>query len=131
MMVAMSAASSVVASPVMRTPSPFVLTLPGRSTGTIRTRRHSLQQQHLAKPYLDGLCRRAAPFCPRRHIVIDDAHRRNLAALADRNMVVDPHSRAKHDKIAQRDTAGNSGLSHDHAMSADDDIVRDVDKIVD
>src|ERR1700730_8842427 len=131
MMAAISAVSSVVATSFMPPRSPVVLGFRRGLVALVGTHCQTLQRLHLAEPLPDRLGGSAAPDRSRRNVVLDDADRRDLGPLADRDMVVDSHPGGEHDEIPQRHAAGYSGLGHDDAMPADFHIVGDVDEVVD
>src|SRR5713101_5358460 len=107
------------------------LRLPPAGALLAGSRRHLLQQFHLAEPDSRGLRRNSAPARARRHVVIDDAGCGNLRALPDPDVIVDAYPRPEHDEIADRHAPRDAGLGHQDAMAADHDIVADLNQIVD
>src|SRR5262249_39993130 len=67
----------------------------------------------------------------RLHVVLDVRRPSYLRAIADRYVADDARMRAHDDKISQPRRASNSTLRHNHAMTADDNVVRDLYEVVD
>src|SRR5262249_7686659 len=107
------------------------LRLPAASALLAATRRHLLENLHLAKPNSCGLCRDTSPARARRHVVVDDAGCGYLRPVADTNVIVDAHARSQHDEVADGDASRDAGLRHHDAMTPDDDIEADLDQVVD
>ena len=115
----------------------------GRSLGLTRpvTCRLPIQSSNLAAkllergqlpcPILERARRRATHAGARLDVVLDVRRPGYLRAIADRHVADDARVRAHDDKIAQLRRAGNPTLRHNHAMAADDDVVRDLHEVVD
>ena len=80
---------------------------------------------------LVGFGKITAPAAVGRNVVLDPAHRRNLGAVADLEVVVDAHLRAQRDVVTDRQAAREPDLGREQAVPADGHIVADLDLIVD
>src|SRR5450432_1083180 len=96
-MVAMSAASSVIAASLMCPSSSAVLAL-GRLAGAAMPGQ-ALECRNLAEELLYRLGRCPDPARPRRRIVHDAGFRSQRRACADRQVIGDPHLPARHDIV--------------------------------
>src|SRR6267142_2268751 len=95
------------------------------------TLRQPLHCNNLLEPLLGRLCKETAPAAVGRDVVLDPAHRRNLGAVADLEMVVDAHLGAQRDVVTDRQAAREPDLGREQAVPADGYIVADLDLIVD
>src|SRR6185437_2253611 len=93
--------------------------------------RHLLDHLHFAEPLFDRLRRCAAPASAGRYIAVDNAGPRNLRAFADRHVVIYADPRTQHNKVFQGRAAGYSHLRHQYAVTADADVMADLDQVVD
>src|SRR6187455_3451596 len=73
----------------------------------------------------------AAPAPVGRNVILDRAHRRDLSAVADLEVVVDSHLGTQRHIVANRQTARQPYLGGQQTMPADRHIVADLDLIVD
>src|SRR6266850_4452266 len=95
------------------------------------TLRQPLHCNNLLEPLLGRLCKEPAPAAVGWDVVLDPAHRRNLGAVADLEMVVDTHLGAQRDVVTDRQAAREPDLGCEQAVPADSHIVADLDLIVD
>ena len=104
-------------------PSSFGSAAPSRtrrSTATI-SRNHCLV----------GLAKKPAPAAVGRNVILDRAHRRDLRAVADVQVIVDSDLGPERHIVANRQAARQPDLGGEQAMPADGHIVADLDLIVD
>src|SRR5882724_3966850 len=95
------------------------------------TLRQPLHCNNLLEPLLGRLCKETAPAAVGRDVVLDPAHRRNLGAVADLEVVVDAHLGAQRDVVADRQAAREADLGREQAVPTDGHIVADLNLVVD
>src|SRR3954451_7822367 len=97
----------------------------------IATLGQPLHRNNLPKPLLGRFRKMTAPTAIGRDVILDRAHRGDLGAVADLEVVVDAHLGAQRDIVPDRQAAREPDLGREQAVPADGHIVADLDLIVD
>ena len=87
--------------------------------------------RHLARPLLERTRRCATHSSVGGNVVLYMRHTGYLRAAADFHMVDHTRMCTHDDEVTKLRRARDAALGHNHAMSADDNVVGDLDEIID